>query len=375
MIKVSVVVPIYNVENYLEKCLDTIINQTLKEIEIICIDDCGKDNSVNILREYAKKDNRIKIISHKENKGLGIARNTGIKEAKGEYISFIDSDDFISKDFLYNLYNTAKKYDSDIVNTLNIKFYENKKSRKFLYTFKQREFESTWNLNDIENFYSKQAVTPYVWNKLYKTSFLLENNLYFMDIKLGIEDADFTIRLMAHKPKISFNNASIYYYRQRKDSLSSKYTFQQASSSSMFNAIIHMNNALKYYEENYPELLDEIYLKILIPITNFYRASSEKTKLDAYESLKDFYKKIHVEENKINKKNDTENIDFIEYLSIKKSKNYDEYLFNSYLLNKVYHVEKETCRSNNWFRLFGINNTKECITIVLFGIKIIIKKI
>ena len=374
MIKISVIVPVYNVENYLRECLESIINQTLKDIEILCIDDCGNDNSSNILEEYAKKDNRIKIIRHKENKGLGPARNTGIKEARGEYISFIDSDDFISKDFLYNLYNTAKKYNSDIVNTLNIKFYENNKSRKFLYTFEKKEFESVWNLNDIENFYSKQAVVPYVWNKLYKTSFLLENNLYFMDMKFGIEDADFTIRLMAHKPKISFNNTGIYYYRQRKDSLSSKRTLQQTTSTSMFNAIIHMNNALKYYEENYPELLDEIYLKILIPVTNFYRASSEKTKLDTYEHLKDFYKKIHIVESRINKKNDTENIDFIEYLSIKKSSNYDEYLFNSYLLNKVYYIEKESYKSNNWFRLFGINNTKEYLTIILFGIKISIKK-
>ncbi len=87
MIKVSVIVPVYNVEDYLIECLTSIINQTLKEIEIICIDDCGTDNSINILKEYAKKDDRIRIISHKENKGLGPARNTGIKESKGEYIS------------------------------------------------------------------------------------------------------------------------------------------------------------------------------------------------------------------------------------------------------------------------------------------------
>ena len=172
MIKISVIVPVYNVEDYLKECLDSIINQTLKEIEILCIDDCGTDNSIDILREYSKKDNRIKIISHKENKGLGPARNTGINEAKGEYISFIDSDDFISKDYYENLYNTAKKYDSDIVNTLNIKFYKNKKLRKFIYTFNEKEFESTWNLNDIENVYSDKAIVPYVWNKLYKTSFL-----------------------------------------------------------------------------------------------------------------------------------------------------------------------------------------------------------
>ena len=235
-------------------------------------------------------------------------------------------------------------------------------------------FEGNWNLNNIENFFSKEAIAPYVWNKIYKTSFLLENNLYFLDIKFGIEDANFTIKLMAHKPKISFNNTCIYYYRQRKDSLSSEYTLK-VTPISMFNAIIHMDDALNYYKENYPELLEEIYLKVLVPAANFYRASSEKIKLDTYEYLKDFYNKIYVEESRINSKNDTENIDFIQYLSIKKSKNFDEYLFNTHILNKVYYIGKEIYNSNNWFRLFGINNTKEYLTIILFGIKISIKKI
>lgn len=374
MIKVSVIVPVYNVELYLRECLDSIINQTLMDIEILCIDDCGTDNSIDILKEYAKKDDRIKIISHKENKGLGPARNTGIKESKGEYVYFIDSDDYISKYFLYNLYNTAKKYNSDIVNTLNIKFDRNKKLSKFYYTFSDKEFESSWNLNDIENFYSKQAIAPYVWNKLYKTSFLLNNNLYFMDMKFGVEDANFTIKLMAHKPKISFNNRSIYYYRQIENSLSNS-NILKITPISANNAIIHMNNALNYYKEHYIDFLDDIYLKVFIPTLNFYSASSQKTKRELYNKFYDFVQELDIDESKINKKNSYENDVFNEYLSIKKSNTYDEYLFNSHLLNRVRYIEKEVHSSNNWFRLFGINDTKEYLTIILFGIKISIKKI
>ena len=94
MPKVSVIIPVYNTEKYLKKCLDSVCNQTLSDIEIICIDDCSTDNSLNILKEYTLKDNRIKLIEFKENKGAAVARNTGIDEAKGEYIGFIDSDDY-----------------------------------------------------------------------------------------------------------------------------------------------------------------------------------------------------------------------------------------------------------------------------------------
>ena len=112
-IKVSVIVPVYNVEKYLRQCLDSIINQTLKEIEILCINDGSTDSSPEILKEYEEKDSRIKIIN-KKNAGLSAARNQGLELAKGEYVSFIDSDDWINETFCEALYTAAKKYDSDI---------------------------------------------------------------------------------------------------------------------------------------------------------------------------------------------------------------------------------------------------------------------
>lgn len=113
-IKVSVIVPVYNTEKYIRECMDSIINQTLKDIEIICVDDGSPDNSGKILDEYAQKDNRIHVI-HQKNAGVSAARNRGIAEAKGEYIKFVDSDDFISNETCQICYDKSKEYDADIV--------------------------------------------------------------------------------------------------------------------------------------------------------------------------------------------------------------------------------------------------------------------
>lgn len=140
MPKVSVIIPVYNTEKYLRKCLDSTCNQTLLDIEIICIDDCSTDNSLNILKEYSSKDERIKLIEFKENKGAAVARNLGITEASGEYIAFLDSDDYPEKSNFYErLYNSAIENDADITKgayknsddgfvdeTINAKILENK---------------------------------------------------------------------------------------------------------------------------------------------------------------------------------------------------------------------------------------------------------
>ena len=114
MVKVSVIVPVYNVENFLKECLDSIVNQTLYDIEIICINDGSTDNSLAILESYAKSDDRIKIISQ-ENKGLGAVRNVAFNHISGDYVFFIDSDDYIDLNTLKKLYENAISNDSDLV--------------------------------------------------------------------------------------------------------------------------------------------------------------------------------------------------------------------------------------------------------------------
>ena len=131
MYKLSVIIPIYNVEQYLRKCLDSVCNQTLEDIEIICINDCSPDNSLEILKEYQKNDNRIKIIDFKENRGVAAARNEAIKIAKGEYIGFVDSDDWIDLDFYEKLYKKAS-YTSSQIAIANAKKIVNNKYGNFV---------------------------------------------------------------------------------------------------------------------------------------------------------------------------------------------------------------------------------------------------
>ena len=378
MIKVSVIVPVYNVEDYLIECLTSIINQTLKEIEIICIDDCGTDNSINILKEYAKKDDRIKIISHKENKGLGPARNTGIKESKGEYISFIDSDDYISRDYLENLYNTIIKYDTDIVSTINIKrvvgeaisLYSiniNKYLSIFQKIFKKNHFEGISNAN-IKDEKENTKNYPFVvaWNKLYKRSFLLDNDLFFMDIKKGSEDEDFYQRLLLNSPSISYNHKSIYYYRERNYSLTEKYC---SDPNFIINNISLMQNSINYCKEKTPDLLNDLYIRIYeLMISKFHQNIYQE---DNYIHIHNFFKQIFIDYRFLNLKNRLKKMLYNEYVEIKASDTYYKYL----LFKRTRELNNEIYYEKNWFRLFGINNLDEYLVIILFGIKLSIKKL
>ena len=116
-IMVSLIIPVYNVEQYLKQCLDSVINQTFKDIEIIIINDCSSDNSLKIIKEYQQKDERIIVIDLQENKGQGNARNEGLKIAKGEYIVFVDSDDWVTNDYVETLYKAIIEYNNNITAT------------------------------------------------------------------------------------------------------------------------------------------------------------------------------------------------------------------------------------------------------------------
>ena len=130
MTKISVIIPVYNVEKYLKECLNSVINQTLKDLEIICVNDGSIDNSLKIMKEYALKDPRIKILSQK-NQGVSEARNFGIKNATGEYVAFLDADDCVSLDFYEKLYTKAKETNSDIVvSEYMYRFNKNSKKKK-----------------------------------------------------------------------------------------------------------------------------------------------------------------------------------------------------------------------------------------------------
>lgn len=212
MPKVTIIVPVYNTEKYLKKCIDSLINQTLKDIEIICINDGSPDNSLKILDEYKKLDDRIVIIN-KYNEGISVARNIGIKISKGEYIGFCDSDDYVDFDYFENLYNSAKENNCDIA-VGGIKRVKDGKIKDF-YTCYQSKFGKIFKDKLI------LTNTPdynYVWNKIYKKEYLLNNNLEF-EPNILFEDMRFTPQAIYFANKLITVPNTYYYYVMRKNSI------------------------------------------------------------------------------------------------------------------------------------------------------------
>jgi len=204
MVKVSVVVPAYNAEKYLEKCLDSLVKQTLKDIEIIVVNDASTDNSYNILKKYEKKYKNIVIINNKINKGIGYNRNIGIKTAKGEYISFIDSDDYADKHMMEELYNRAIKEKSELVVCNYYMVQEDGTEIKNDITITD---ESIKKLAKEESLLLDINLSP--WNKLYKKSIIEE--ITFPE-NLKYEDVAFVIKALNRANQISFVNKKLYYY-------------------------------------------------------------------------------------------------------------------------------------------------------------------
>ena len=199
---VSVIIPVYNVEKYLEKCLDSIINQTYKNLEIICINDGSTDSSLEILQKYAEKDNRIKVVNQ-ENKGSGATRNVGLEIAQGEFISFIDSDDFVDK----NLYkNCIEKITPDIdVIVFGAKTVNLKNNKIYSGQYSSKSFHKDFNLNDLFN------ICTVAWNKLYRHSLLNEHSIIFDTPKTG-EDQTFFIKVVLNAKNICVVKKDLYYY-------------------------------------------------------------------------------------------------------------------------------------------------------------------
>lgn len=219
MVKVSVIVPVYNVENYIAQCLDSIICQTLSDIEIICVNDGSTDDSLEILKAYEKFDKRITVIDQ-ENTGVSGARNTGLSRANGEYAAFFDSDDFVSPVILERLYTNAKKYDSDYV-YCNVTCVDTKSGKNFLWN---RGFSPQMKKNftgkvfcekdlDSKEYFDQHVM---VWNKLYKKEFLDSINLKFYE-GLIFEDYLFFTKLFFNAQRISFDPDPLYFYRYNRE--------------------------------------------------------------------------------------------------------------------------------------------------------------
>lgn len=212
-IKVSVIIPVYNSEKLLNQCMDSVCNQTLKDIQIICIDDGSTDNSLEILNEYEKKDSRIIVLSQ-ENSGAGIARNKGINMVKGDYIAFVDSDDWIEENALEKLYDNIRNNDSDMVLFNSIEHKPNNEFRKRIYLKKDSSIDYnnyTFDYHLNKNFVMNGMFV--IWSKFYKTSFIKDNNIRFYSHEI-FNDVQFHIQSMLFAKKISYLPEILYHYRR-----------------------------------------------------------------------------------------------------------------------------------------------------------------
>ena len=254
---VSVIVPVYNVENYLRQCLDSIINQTLKDIEIICVDDGSTDKSLDILKEYKEKDDRITILQQ-QNQYAGVARNNGLKIAKGEYLSFLDSDDFFKPEMLEEMYNKAKEDNSDVVVCEYLR-YDNisqtveehiKINEKFITA-------SPFSFKDMPNKLCG-ICHPNPWTKLFKKELFVKNKLKF-DNTICFNDFTCVMTALAISDKIAVINKPFIYYRTNQSSnltgsISKKdpFSINLQIMKSLYNNLNRLNvyDIYKYWFEN-----------------------------------------------------------------------------------------------------------------------------
>lgn len=217
---ISIIVPIYNVEKYLNKCVESILKQTYDNLEIILVDDGSLDNCGNICDEYAKKDSRI-IVLHKTNGGLSDARNKGINIAKGKYIGFVDSDDYIDNDMFEILYNLCKNNNADI-SMISYKEIENEIIINENSNYTNKVFKYN-NIEAIKELLKDEKIKNYAWNKLYKKE-LFDGIEY--PIKMAYEDVGTTYKLFEKAKKIIWYDIPKYNYIRRGTSIVSKNTYK-----------------------------------------------------------------------------------------------------------------------------------------------------
>lgn len=226
--KVSIVVPIYNVEKYLERCINGLINQTLKDIEIILVDDESPDNCPKMCEEYVKKDSRIKVI-HKQNQGLGMARNSGIEASIGKYISFIDSDDKVDIDFFEKLFKSAEKYNTDItIGGMKIVNTNNEVTKEIKTGIKKEFYEKEEINSKILKgmFNDKEEKIPISANiAIYKKEIFEKNNIkFYSERQVLSEDILYQLDIIPCCNRASIVADAFYYYcSDNEESLTRKY--------------------------------------------------------------------------------------------------------------------------------------------------------
>jgi glycosyltransferase involved in cell wall biosynthesis len=216
MPKVSVIVPIYNVENYLRECLESIVNQTLEDIEIICVNDGSTDSSLSIIEEYASKDRRIKVIN-KTNSGYGHSMNMGLSHSIGDYIGIVESDDFAAPEMFQKLYDAAQKNDAEVVKSNFFEYRSEPIGKKLYENLVGCPYYSVFSPTDEQTIF---FALPSIWSGLYKRSFLVENRIQFLETSgASYQDTSFAFKVWASAKRVFLLRDALLFYR--KDNMDS----------------------------------------------------------------------------------------------------------------------------------------------------------
>lgn len=344
MTKISVVIPVYNVEKYLKESISSVLNQTFNDIELICVNDGSKDNSLEILNEFAKMDSRIKIINQ-QNQGCGASRNRALNEAVGDYIYFFDPDDYILPNAFEKLYDNAVNNDSDLVIFKIARFrdgepidYSNPGFDLEKNFDKSIDFNNySFNYEDVKKYVLNSSFAP--WTKMYKKEFLDRFDDFKFPTNLAFDDVPFHVKAMLRAKKISFIPDYLYHYRLNPTSVNN------TSSNGIYimDIIDIVENFLK--TENFlNEFKKEFYLFKVTQILNYIISSNSKeyftsAKSELLKVKKEFFDIGLNDDNFINKEL-VENVNHV-----LNSNSYKEYLLNLELSN----LKNENIKLNKLF--------------------------
>ena len=277
-VKLSIIVPCYKVEQYLPRCLDSLVNQTLDGVEAICINDGSPDNCLNILKEYQEKYGDKIVIIDKKNEGVWRGRMDGIKKAKGEYIGFVDSDDYVALDFAEKLYNAAKSNNADIS---CCGFDRIDMETEKLYSREMTKIRhNSFNIQSNPGLLLEINTAP--WNKIYKAE-LLKNMHDLKNVPRVLDDMMFLQLIFINAKKMTFISDSLVYYMVRKDSIIN--TVKQELIPGVYAAMKEVREI--YFKEN-KKMLDYVDANAFLHlgISFMYRLSEDKT-LDFNKALKE----------------------------------------------------------------------------------------
>jgi len=216
MVKVSVIVPVYNQEKYIERCVDSILAQTLQEIEVILVDDGSTDSTPDILDKYQQKDDRIRVL-HQQNQYAGVARNHGMQAAQGEYVIFWDSDDYFPEDALEVLYDECKTCDADICvgSAVKMDMHDGTEKQNCYLNWDRIPEKRPFNVNDMPQYIFNFGINC-PWNKIYKNKFIEDNNLKFSTLKHA-NDVYFVMIAFILADKITVVDKDVVYYQFRNE--------------------------------------------------------------------------------------------------------------------------------------------------------------